>query len=282
MHDGMREVLARRGALRVVRALRRVAPVATFDAPRPLILGHRGAMARAPENTLGAFRAALDDGGDGFELDTQLAADGVPIVLHDDTLDRTTTGRGLPSRLSSTALGALDAGTWYGARWSAERVPTLDEALACAPDGKVVNVEIKGPTPRKQPLERAVVGVIRRHVPRLRVIVSSFHPRQLVRVRLLDPSLPLGLLVDPDAPLAVRTYWPAALVAPEALHPPSSLVDEETVRAAHRAGVRVHVWAVRSDDDAERLLALGVDGLIVDDVKAARAVAVSAGRSAAS
>jgi glycerophosphoryl diester phosphodiesterase len=263
-----RDRLARRGALHIVRAVRRFAPAARFDVDGPLILGHRGAMARAPENTLGAFRAAIDDGGDGWELDTQLADDGVPIVLHDDVLDRTTTGKGTPLGYASSALRALDAGTWFGPAWSSERVPTLDEALACAPDGKVVNVEIKGPTPRGRPLERAVVDVVRRHVPRIRVIVSSFHPPQLFFVRRVDPTIPLGLLIDPDAPWPVRTLWPAAVVLPEALHPPSSLVDAAFVRAAHKAGLRVHVWAVKSDDDARRLLALGVDGLIVDDVAA--------------
>lgn len=268
----------RAGVLRLVRAVKRLRrgdaeeALAAFYPGRPLVFGHRGAMARAPENTIGAFRAALDDGGDGFELDTQLAADDVAIVLHDDTLDRTTTGRGTPLDQPSSALRALDAGTWFGAEWRDERVPTLDEALAAAPDGKVVNIEIKGPSPSRRPLERVVVDAIRRHVPRIRVVVSSFHPQQLFLVRRLDPSIPLGLLVDPNDLWPLRTLWPAAVVLPEALHPPSSIVDQELVAAAHKAGMRLHVWAVRDDADAERLLGLGVDGLIVDDVKATRAV----------
>ncbi len=268
----------RASVLRLVRRFRQFdgrrndEPFAGFYPGRPLLLGHRGSMAHAPENTLGAFCLAIDQGGDGWELDTQLSGDDVPMVLHDDTLDRTTTGKGLPGSFDAAALRRLDAGTWYDARFADERVPTLDEALAAAPDGKVVNVEIKGPTPRGRHLEHAVVEVIRRHVPRVRVVVSSFHPQQLWRVRRVDASIPTGLLVDPGDPWPLRTLWPAAFVLPDALHPPSSIVDQALVVAAHRAGLRVHVWAVRDLVDAMRLLSIGVDGLIVDDVQATRQV----------
>jgi glycerophosphoryl diester phosphodiesterase len=238
---------------------------------RPLLLGHRGAMARAPENTLGAFRAALDDGGDGFELDTQLTGDGVPIVLHDDTLDRTTNLTGLPVRHAADELDDVDAGSWFTG-WGAEKVPRLHEALACLPDGGVCNVELKGPTPESLGLERRVLDVIRAHTPRVHVIISSFHPAQLLEVRRLDPAMPIGLLVDNTAVLPLRTAWAAPLLMPDAVHPPSPMVDDAFVVAAHKAGLRVHVWAVAGAADAQRLLSLGVDGLIVDDVLDTRAV----------
>jgi glycerophosphoryl diester phosphodiesterase len=236
----------------------------------PLLLGHRGAMARAPENTLGAFAAAIDDGARGVELDVQLSADSVPIVLHDDTLDRTTTGRGLPIRFSAAELGALDASSWFPA-WPAEkreRVPTLDEVLAAMPDDSVVNVELKGPTPLGIGLERRTLEVIRRHMGRVNVVVSSFHPAQLLVVQRLAGDVPTGLLLAQDSLLPLRTAWAAPLLLPDAIHPPSRLVDAGFVARAHEAGMRVHVWAVRDDADARRLLDLGVDGLIVDDVAA--------------
>lgn len=231
---------------------------------RPLLFGHRGAMARAPENTLGAFRAAFDDGGDGVELDVQLSGDAVPIVLHDDTLDRTTNLRGLPLRHAAEELDHADAGSWFHG-WQSEKVPRLDEVLRAAPDGAVINVELKGPTPMDLGLERRVLAVIRAH-PRVRVIVSSFHPAQLLAVRRLAPEVPVGLLLSDTSVLPLRTGWAAPLLLPDALHPPSSLVDARFMVAARAAGVRVHVWAVRDAADAERLLDLGVDGLIVDDV----------------
>lgn len=240
------------------------------DSTRPLVLGHRGASARAPENTLGAFSAAMVDGGDGVELDVQLTADAVPVVLHDDTLDRTTNLRGSPIRHEARELDEADAGSWFGG-WGKEKVPRLAEVLANMPAGAVVNVELKGPTPRVLGLERRVVDVLRAH-PAVEVLVSSFHPAQLLEVRALAPTVPLALLWHEQSLLPLRTGWAAPFVRPEALHPQSSLVDGALVAAAHRAGMRVHVWGVTGDADAARLLSLGVDGLIVDDVGATVAV----------
>src|ERR1041384_5902104 len=119
------------------------------NAVRPLLLGHRGAMARAPENTLGSFQAAVDDGGDGVELDVQLSADAVPVVLHDDLLDRTTNLVGKPIRFGADELDDADAGSWFanGAWKPREKIPRLDEVFARIGRGNVVNVELKGPTP---------------------------------------------------------------------------------------------------------------------------------------
>ncbi|OGQ13990.1 MAG: hypothetical protein A2138_17565 [Deltaproteobacteria bacterium RBG_16_71_12] len=237
---------------------------------RPLVLGHRGASARAPENTLGAFAAALDDGGDGVELDVQLTADAVPVALHDGTLDRTTDLAGSPIRHEARELDHADAGSWFRG-WGREKVPRLAEVLASVPARTVVNVELKGPTPRVLGLERRVVEVIGAF-PDVGVLVSSFHPAQLLEVRALAPALPLALLWHEHSLLPLRTGWAAPFLRPEALHPQSSLVDGALVAAAHRAGMRVNVWGVRDDADAERLFTLGVDGLIVDDVRATRAV----------
>lgn len=233
---------------------------------RPLLLGHRGAMARAPENTLGSFRAAMADGGDGVELDVQLSGDAVPIVLHDDTLDRTTSLRGLPIRHAAEELDSADAGSWfYG--WRSEKVPRLAEVFEALPESAVINVELKGPTPLDLGLERRVLAVISSH-PAARVIVSSFHPAQLLAVRRLAPEVPIGLLVNDTSFLPLRTAWAAPLLLPDAIHPPSGLVNARFMAGARAAGLRVHVWAVKNVGDAERLLDLGVDGLIVDDVAA--------------
>jgi len=236
--------------------------------PGPLLLGHRGASARAPENTLGAFRAAIDDGAHGVELDTNLAGDSVPIVLHDDTLDRTTNLIGKPTDFDADELRATDAASWFRPGWrSPEYVPRLDEVLRAMPDRAVVNVELKGPTPAFVQLERRVVDVINAHRPRVHVIVSSFHPAQLLEVRRLDASLPIAVLLWPKSVLPLRAGLAVPLLGADAVHPPSSLVDVGFVRAAKDAGMRVHVWDVHTIDDARRLLDLGVDGLIVDDVR---------------
>ena len=102
----------------------------------------------------------------------------------------------------------------------------------------------------------------------MKVIVSSFHPAQLLEVRRLEPSLPIAVLLWPQAVLPLRTAWSVPLLAADAVHPPSEIVDRAFMDAARSAGLRVNVWAVRSVADGQRLLDLGVDGLIVDDVAA--------------
>ncbi len=233
---------------------------------RPLLLGHRGAMARAPENTLGSFQAALDDGARGVELDVTLSGDSVPVVLHDDTLDRTTNIFGKPTDYDAAELAGLDAGSWFPG-WGPEIVPSLGQVLQSMPAGAVVNVELKGPTPAYVGLERRAVDVIRAH-PAVHVIVSSFHPAQLLEVRRIASELPIGLLVAEQSFLPARTAWTAPLLVPDAIHPPARMVDRSFVDGCRSAGLRVHVWAVPSTDEAARLLDLGVDGLIVDDVAA--------------
>jgi glycerophosphoryl diester phosphodiesterase len=236
---------------------------------RPLLLGHRGAMARAPENTLGAFAAAIADGAHGVELDVTLSGDSVPVVIHDDTLDRTTNVLGKPSDFDADELATLDAASWFPGGWPhPEGVPRLDDVLRAMPDGAVVNVELKGPSPAWIGLERRVVDVIRAHTPRVHVVVSSFHPAQLLEVRRIDRSLPIGVLLWPKSLLPLRTGLAVPLLGADAVHPPSSLVDAAFMAAARAAGLRVHVWNVKSPADGQRLLDLGVDALIVDDVAA--------------
>lgn len=247
----------------------RAALEATAATGRPLLLGHRGAMARAPENTLGAFAAALADGAHGIELDVTLSGDSVPVVLHDDTLDRTTNVLGRPSDFDADELAGLDAASWFAGGWPHEEgVPRLDDVLRAMPDGAVVNVELKGPSPAWAGLERRVVDVIRAHTPRVHVVVSSFHPAQLLEVRRIDKGLPIGVLLWPKSVLPLRTGLAIPLLGADAVHPPASLVDRAFMEAARAAGLRVHVWRVRDLDDAQRLLDLGVDGLMVDDVAA--------------
>jgi len=109
----------------------------------PLCIGHRGASALAPENTLAAFETAIVDGADGLEFDVRLTRDGVPIVLHDAALDRTTSGRGAVAALDLASIRRLDAGAWFGARFRGERVPTLAETLDLARGRCAVNIELK-------------------------------------------------------------------------------------------------------------------------------------------
>ncbi len=229
----------------------------------PLILGHRGASAYAPENTLAAFRRALAEGGaDGFELDVTLSADGVPVVIHDDTVDRTTDGVGAVARLTLAQLRSLDAGKWFGLSFERERIPTLDEVFATVGPRAIINVELKlDPSPGRE-LAVKVAALIRAHGVERRVLVSSFYYDNLQRLKRADPALPVGLLYSPHEPGQMLRAWLNPGVRAEAHHPHHRLVNAFTRRWWRTR--RVNVWTVNAEADLRRLMRLGVDGLITD------------------
>lgn len=237
---------------------------------RPLLLAHRGDRAHVPENTVLAVTQALTAGADGSEFDVRLSSDGVPVVIHDDTVDRTMHATGAVSSFTSVALGAMRARRHP--RWGAgpaPGVPTLAELLAAMPDGSVAVVELKGPTRAERELEARALEVLAPHRRRLQVLVSSFHPGQLSTLRAQDEDLALGVLAEPEQMLPLRLCLHAGPLRAAALHLPVSMVDAALVTRAHKAGRRVHVWRVLSRRDLISVLDAGADAVMVDDVPAA-------------
>jgi glycerophosphoryl diester phosphodiesterase len=243
-----------------------VLPLAHLYGRRPLVLAHRGASAYAPENTLSAFRLALEMGADGFELDVTLSADGQPVVLHDDTLDRTTDGRGPAGRLTLTELRGLDAGYRgkFEDRFAGERLPTLDEALEAAGGRAIVNIELKRDRSRGPGLAQAVVDRLRAHGLERRVIVSSFQFSHLRRVKALAPEVPVGVLYNTAVFGPWLHRWLSRSFRAEAHHPWQVGLTAQTVAWYHAQGYRVNTWTVNDPADMRRLIAAGVDGLITD------------------
>jgi glycerophosphoryl diester phosphodiesterase len=163
----------------------------------PKVMGHRGAAAYAPENTLEGIREAARRGVGWVEVDAKLTGDGVVILMHDDTLDRTTTGRGAVAGTSHAAIAALDAGAWFGAEWRGIRVPTLADALTLLSELDMqVNVEIKPCSGRESETARSVIDVIRRCWPSTRPgpLLSSFSALSLAVARDAARDMPRGLL----------------------------------------------------------------------------------------
>jgi glycerophosphoryl diester phosphodiesterase len=162
----------------------------------PPVIGHRGAAAHAPENTLAGFRAARTLGCAWVEFDVRLTADGALVVCHDDKLDRTADGRGRISKLPLAALGAFDAGRWFDARFAGERIPTLDEVLAlCRALGLGANLEIKAEGGRAAATAAAVADCIDRlanSVPP--ILISSFLPEAIAAAAQRMPLVPRGML----------------------------------------------------------------------------------------
>ncbi len=231
---------------------------------RTQVYGHRGAKAVAPENTLPAFEKAIQLGAAGIELDTQATADGQLIVLHDFRLERTTTGNGLVREHTLAQLQGVDAGIRFHESFAGTPIPTLDQVFDLVSDRCRVNVEIKNMDWDGGPEVELLVQMMQRRKLHDQVIVSSFNPIALMKVRWADPSIALGLLYSGDLPLFLRRAWLGPLIAPEALHPHHTIIDEEYMRWARSQGHFVNTWTVNDPDEARRLAGLGVDTIISD------------------
>jgi glycerophosphoryl diester phosphodiesterase len=214
-----------------------------------LIYAHRGASANHPENTLRAFRQALAIGVDGIELDVHATAEGIPVVIHDRNVGRTTSGTGYVDQLPLERVETLDAG-------NGECVPTLAEVLTLVGDAAHLDIEIKGSN-----IERAVLDVLADH-PTVRWAISSFAWDTLRTVRGLAPAAEVW-------PLAERVDDELIAIAAELASPAVSLFagafTVETAAKLRDAGLRVIVWTVNDPWEARRVRDLGAFGLCTDD-----------------
>lgn len=227
----------------------------------PLVVGHRGAAGCAPENTLASFARGVELGADAVECDVQLSADGVPVVIHDPTLERTTNGRGLVAGRTLADLRALDAGAWFGPSFAGERIPTLAEVLDWARGRTRLVVELKQGPAYDAHLADGVVAAVRSVGRDPQVLLVSFDHLTVRRVSELADDLPTGILYAARPVDPVSLAWAARA---EVLLPHWSFVTPEQVTAAHEAGLGLAVWTVDDEATAARLFALGVDALAGD------------------
>jgi glycerophosphoryl diester phosphodiesterase len=236
------------------------------DWPYPRWIAHRGAGKLAPENTLAAFRHGAAHGYRMFECDVKLSSDGVPFLLHDATLERTSNGRGVAGDQTWADLSRLDAGSWHSRAFAGEGLPTLETiARYCLANGLLLNIEIK-PTPGLEALTGAAVA---QEAARLwggatpPPLLTSFRPESLEAARAARPDLPRGLLLD-----TLWTGWLETALSLDcaAIVCNHALWDTSTVTQAHSAGMRCLSYTVNDEWAAQRLLALGTDGIITDRV----------------
>ena len=242
--------------------------------PYPRWVAHRGAGKLAPENTLAAFRLGASHGYRMFECDVKLSADGVPFLLHDSTLQRTTQakaqwGAGLSAVAGDypwSALSQLDAGSWHSRSFAGEPIPTL-AAIAhyCIANGYFLNIEIK-PTPGT---ERRTGEAVAEHAAHLwknaavSPLLTSFAAEALEGAQAIEPQLPRGLLLD-----TLWTGWveTALTLDCQAVVCNHALWDKSSVTQAQSAGFRTLSYTVNDEWAAQRLIALGTDGIITDRV----------------
>jgi len=235
-----------------------------IDLSCPIIIAHRGDKTHAPENTLAAFTLAAENGADAIELDVKLTADGRVIVLHDQTVNRTTNGMGKISKLPYAAVRDLDAGAWFSEKFRGERIPTLDEVFETVSKRLYINVELTNYFTPGDGLVPKVVDLVKKHGLQNRMLFSSFFARNLEMTRLLLPEVPRGLLCMRGILGSWgRTFtWRGDYFA---LHPYLNEVDPGLVYRVQAAGKRVHVWTVNPEEELKRMIGLGVDAIITDD-----------------
>ena len=246
----------------------------------PLVIGHRGAAGVAPENTGAAFELAASLGVP-FELDIALCASGELVVIHDDTVDRTTDGAGPVSGMTLDALKALDAGGHFGERFAGERILTLDEVFGRFGGRVLIDVEVKAPAGADvAALVRALATAVGRHALWQGIFVTAFNPYLLEQLRLREPRILRGQLYgtfeDSDLPawqrFALRHRLLNRKAQPDLVAIEHTLATPRYVRWLQGRGYRVLVWTVNEPADLRRVLDAGVDGVITDDPAAARAL----------
>ena len=229
-----------------------------------LVTAHRGFSGDAPENTLAAFRKAMEVGSDMIELDVRFSKDGQIVVIHDDTLDRTTNGRGKVSDYTLKELKQFDAGSWFGPQFSDERIPTFNEVLELAKGKIPVNIEIKDESPSRYKItdlaDRALQEVKKAGMAG-QVIFSSFYPSSLERIKERDPRIWVALLYHRDWNSLGEVTGGSAFSVVNLRH---SFLTQEKIGRIHQEGMKVNTYTVNSEEEMERFIRWGVDGIITN------------------
>ncbi len=219
-----------------------------------LKIAHRGAKGYEPENTLQAFQKALDLNADGIELDVHLSADGHIIVIHDETIDRTTNGKGLVNTLSLAELKSFLIDGKY-------QIPTLIEVFDLVDKKCLINIELKGAGTSNK-----VVSLIEKYISEKNwnyehFIVSSFDWNYLEEVRNLNPNIAIGVLTEENLDTALAF---AEIIKAKAIHPDYQLLNDKNTQQIQEKGFLVLPWTVNTIEDIQKIKSYNVDGIISD------------------
>jgi glycerophosphoryl diester phosphodiesterase len=226
----------------------------------PWVIAHRGASAVAPENTMAAFRRAVEMGAECIETDLHLSRDGRLVIVHDTTLNRTTSGNGLVKNYTFNELRQLDAGRWFSEEFAGERMPTVEELLDFAGQADLsLCLEIKGGA--GYGVERAIISALRGRKESKAAVVLCFDASVLDRIHQLDRLLMTGLLFDTGGEDMVKE---GVRVGARQIGPRGDCVSPELVADAHRRGLKVITWTINEPAQMRAMAAAGVDGIITN------------------
>ncbi len=226
------------------------------------IWAHRGASAVAPENTMAAFMKAYELGADAIELDVQRSSDGVLVIMHDETLNRTTEGRGYIYSAPLAWISQLDAGYKFSPAFRGERIPTLEEVLSFVKSTSLqINIELKMIQNVYQGIEQQVISTIRQYGLTERTVISSFHYPSLRVIKELDASQPIGLLCAQHHSIRPAS---AKQIGAEAVHPHWRIITPSYMTEALEIGIKVRPYTINDPGIAKVFNAWGVDALITN------------------
>jgi glycerophosphoryl diester phosphodiesterase len=235
-----------------------------------IVVAHRGASAYAPEHTVPAYDLAIEMAADYIEQDLQMTSDGVLVVMHDASLDRTTSCSGLVIDRTLSELAQCDAGSWLSPEFQGTRIPTLRELFERY--GRHASYYIETKNPAEAPgMEAALLALIDEFelrtaaVEQWQVLIQSFSRDSLLKIHRLDPELPLIQLIEDDrSSEQIRALLPDIGAYAVGIGPARTSVDMALVDAAHDRGLVIHPYTVNLPQEMKRLIALGVDGMFTD------------------
>jgi len=226
---------------------------------QPVIYAHRGASAQSPENTMAAFRKAIELGSGGIELDVHMTKDGEIVVIHDEVIDRTSNGTGKVKDLTFSELLRYDFGYWFSQEFSEEKIPTLEQVMTLLSDWDgVLNIEIKA---NDTGIESSVIALIDKYRMRKRVIISAFNHYILVNVKRIDDAIETGALIMETL---YRPWEYAKRIGAGTIHPFYRAINQEIIGECLANGIDVNVFTVDRSEDIKMLAGAKVSGIITN------------------
>lgn len=235
-----------------------------------LVIAHRGAAGHTPENTITSITKAIELGANAIEIDIRQTKDGVPVAIHDASVDRTTNGSGDVCDFTLDEIKQLDAGGWFDEKYSGEKVPTLSEAIETLNDTVKLIIEFKGGIGEYEGIEKNVIDIIQQYDVTDRVILKSFDPNQIELLHGLIPDVPLlyvyavripwlGMIIDTG--ISFRSVYNMDV---EYLQPHRFFLSESFVKEAQEVGFKIIAWGVNDEEDIIEAIEFGVDGIETD------------------
>ncbi|MEE1064843.1 MAG: glycerophosphodiester phosphodiesterase family protein [Acutalibacteraceae bacterium] len=235
------------------------------------VISHRGANKVTPQNTIEAFKKAIQFRADGFETDVHLTSDGVPVICHNYTIDKTSDGKGAIASNTLDYLKRFDFGSYFHHSYKGVEIPTLEEFLTLSKKAnlKVLNIEIKSPRNKDYIIVDKILDAVKAHGLFDKLLISSFDPDLLVYIKDKDENCKTGFLYSPDKPITYKRVLGneigfAKSIDADALHPHQMFVTQKLIDEAHENGIMVNPWTVNKEKDIIKLVKMGVDGVITD------------------